>query len=94
MMLLAAVTAMNWLADDATPTPTTDPNFNPDTVTPGTIGFVITLFVAIAAVLLIIDMVRRIRRVNLRAQAKEKVDSEEAAAARAAIGRSKGKKST
>ncbi|QWT23743.1 hypothetical protein KPL76_13815 [Subtercola sp. PAMC28395] len=69
------------LADDSTPSPS--PTFNPDTVTPGTIGFVITLFVAVGAVLLIIDMVRRIRRVNLKQQVKEKLDAEEAAAAAA-----------
>ncbi|TIH37139.1 hypothetical protein D4765_08980 [Subtercola vilae] len=88
-MLYAVSTVQSWaftlLADDTpTPTPTTDPNYNPDTVTPGTIGFVITLFVAVAAVLLIIDMVRRIRRVNLRQQVTEKLDAEAAAAAEAA----------
>ncbi|MEF2978270.1 hypothetical protein [Subtercola sp. YIM 133946] len=84
MMTHLAVTAMLWLADDSTPTPTVDPTYNPDTVTPGIIGFIITLGVALGAVVLIIDMVRRIRRINLRQQAKEKVDAEVAAAAAAA----------
>src|ERR1700710_2225215 len=88
--MLLAVTAFSWLADDSTPTP--DPTFNPDTVTPGIVGFLITLGIALAAVALIIDMVRRIRRVNLRQQAKEKVDAEVAAAAAAGASRSGGSK--
>ncbi|GAA0997125.1 hypothetical protein [Subtercola frigoramans] len=79
---------LGFLADDSTPSPS--PTFNPDTVTPGTIGFVITLFVAVGAVLLIIDMVRRIRRVNLKQQVKEKLDAEEAAAAAGAQRKGKG----
>lgn len=70
-----------WLADDTTPSPAPAPN--PDAVTPGTIGFVVTLGVMVVAVLLIIDMVRRIRRVNMRQQVAEKLDAEEAARAAA-----------
>lgn len=91
-MMSLTVAALTWLADDTTPSP--DPGFNPDTVTPGTIGFVITFFVAVAAVLLIVDMVRRIRRINLRQQVKEKLDAEEAAAAAGARGKGKGKRTT
>lgn len=54
--------------------------FDPDTVTPGVIGFIITFAVAVAAVLLIIDMVRRVRRVNYRQQARDKIAAEQAAA--------------
>lgn len=60
-------------------TPTPSPEFNPDTVTPGFWGFAITLFVAVCVVLLIMDMVRRVRAVNLRAQVKAKLDEEQAA---------------
>ncbi|UFS59864.1 hypothetical protein [Subtercola endophyticus] len=94
MMHVAAAhltTAFLWLADDSTPTPSVAPTPDPDSVTPGILGFVITLGVTLGAVALIIDMVRRIRRVNLRQQAKEKVDAEVAAAA-AAAGRSGGGK--
>ncbi|MCU1481407.1 MAG: hypothetical protein JWQ19_2193 [Subtercola sp.] len=87
-------TAFLWLADDSTPTPSVAPTPDPDSVTPGILGFVITLGVTLGAVVLIIDMVRRIRRVNLRQQAKEKVDAEVAAAAAASSrpgGKGKGK---
>jgi hypothetical protein len=78
-------TTLGWLAE-VTPEPTpssTEPAFNPDTVTPGTIGFIVTLGVMVLAVLLIIDMTRRVRRVNMRAQVTEKLDAEEAARAAA-----------
>ena len=38
--------------------------FDPDTVTPGVWGFVLTFLVMVIVVLLVLDMVRRIRRVN------------------------------
>ena len=67
-----------WLAD---PTPSPTPGEftgNENDVTPGVIGFVATAFIAVAAVLLIIDMTRRIRRVRYRAEAQEKIAAEEA----------------
>ena len=69
-----------WLVA-VTPSPSPTPAFDPTTVTPGWIGFVITFGVALLTVALIIDMIRRTRRVNYRAQANEKLDAEEAAAA-------------
>ena len=39
-----------------------------DLVTPGVWGFVVTFLLVVAVVLLIIDMMRRIRRVTYRAQ--------------------------
>jgi len=67
-----------WLAD---PTPSPTPGEftgNENDVTPGVIGFVATAFIAVAAVLLIIDMTRRIRRVRYRAEAQERIAAEEA----------------
>src|ERR1700712_2261033 len=95
MMHLAAAhltTPFVWLGDHSTPTPSVAPTPDPDSVTPGILGFVITLGVTLGAVVLIIDMVRRIRRVNLRQQAKEKVDAEVAAAAAAGASRPGGSK--
>jgi hypothetical protein len=60
---------------------TTTPD--PDDVTPGIVGFIVTFLVAVAVVLLIIDMVRRIRRVNYREAVKAKLQEEEAARAAA-----------
>jgi hypothetical protein len=52
------------------------PQFDPDTVTPGFVGFIATFGVAAIVILLVIDMVRRIRRVNYRAQVREQLERE------------------
>ena len=69
-----------WTVDEPTPVPTM-PGFNGDEnmVTPGVIGFFLTFAVMVAAVFLIIDMVRRVRRVNYRAEVREKLEAELAA---------------
>lgn len=56
--------------------------FDPNTVTPGVWGFVVTFLVMVAVVLLVLDMVRRIRRTNYRAQVRAQIDAENEAAAR------------
>ncbi len=61
----------------ATPTPSPAPDYNPDTVTPGLVGFGITFLIAVAVVLLIIDMVRRIRRVRYRDEIRHLLDEEQ-----------------
>lgn len=62
----------------ATPNPesTTDPANT--YYSPGTIGFIATFAMAAAAVLLIFDLVRRVRRVRYRAEIQEKLDAETA----------------
>jgi len=65
------------LAETSTPSPTPTPGFDPNSVTPGVIGFVAIFVVALVVVLLIFDMVRRVRRVNYRAQVNEELDAEE-----------------
>jgi hypothetical protein len=67
-------------AESPTPTPTPTPAVNPDLVTPGVVGFVATAFVAIAVILLVWDMMRRIRRGRVRADIREELDAEEQAA--------------
>ncbi len=64
-----------WLT---TPTPSTLPGFegDPNMVTPGVIGFVITFLVAAATVLLVIDMNRRVRRVRYREEIREELQAE------------------
>lgn len=54
-----------------------DEEFDPNTVTPGIWGFVLTFVVMLIVVLLVIDMVRRIRRVNYRAQVREQLEAEQ-----------------
>lgn len=56
---------------------------DPQLVSPGVIGFVATAFVAILTVLLLLDMIRRMRKVNMRADINAKLDAEEAAEAQA-----------
>ena len=63
----------------ATPSPTPTPKIpNADLVTPGVWGFVITLLIAVATILLIWDMMRRVRRARYRAEVNAKLDAEEA----------------
>ena len=56
-----------------TPTPVADDTYN----SPGTIGFLVTFGVAIAAVLLIFDMSRRIRVSRYRSEIREKLAQED-----------------
>jgi hypothetical protein len=44
---------------------------------PGVVGFIATFSMGGAAVLLVIDLVRRVRRVRYRAEIKEKLDLEQ-----------------
>ena len=51
--------------------------FDPNLVTPGLWGFVLTFLVMVVVVLLVLDMVRRIRRVNYRAEVRAQLEAEE-----------------
>jgi hypothetical protein len=79
-LTLLATELVVWTADEPTPMPSV-PGFDgdPNMVTPGVIGFFLTFLVMIGAVLLIIDMVRRVRRVNYRSEIREKLEAELAA---------------
>ena len=76
MITDAVLRAVVW-ATAATPAPTPSGTPSDDQVTPGYVGFLVTFFIAVAVVLLIIDMVRRIRRVRYRAEIAEKLDAEQ-----------------
>ncbi|MEO7349585.1 MAG: hypothetical protein ABIW32_06990 [Terrimesophilobacter sp.] len=58
------------------PTPTPEPDFDLNSVTPGWEGFAITAAVVIVVILLIFDMVRRIRRIRYRAEVRERLAEE------------------
>ncbi|MGB3911190.1 MAG: hypothetical protein WBL06_12030 [Pseudolysinimonas sp.] len=60
-------------------TPGPDGGVDPNTVTPGVAGFVVTILFAAAVIVLVISMARRTRRVIHRAAANERLDAEEAA---------------
>ena len=62
------------LAATPTPMPTVDPSET--WYSPGTIGFIMTFFMAAGAIALIFDMVRRVRRVRYRAEIAEKLAAE------------------
>jgi hypothetical protein len=64
----------------AAPTPTPQPNFDENTVTPGWFGFLAIFLVACAVVLLSIDLVRRVRRVRYRGEIREQLAAERNAA--------------
>ncbi|UVJ40680.1 hypothetical protein [Arthrobacter sp. CJ23] len=63
------------------PTPSLRPGLSEDQVTPGTWGFLLTAFIVVLTTLLIVDMVRRIRRVRYRGQVEEARLAAEAEAA-------------
>ncbi|WP_104138555.1 MULTISPECIES: hypothetical protein [unclassified Cryobacterium] len=58
---------------------TPDPDFDPNTVTPGVVGFLVFFLIALATLLLCLDVVRRIRRTTYRAEIKARLDAEVAA---------------
>lgn len=71
---------MLWQLITATPSPVPSPNVNGNLVTPGVEGFAITAAVMVVVILLIIDMVRRMRRVNYRAEIRQRLEDEANAA--------------
>ncbi|HWH26611.1 MAG TPA: hypothetical protein VNT53_08210 [Pseudolysinimonas sp.] len=56
-----------------TPVPVPPSTVDDNLVTPGVWGFIITFAVVVAVVLLVVDMVRRLRRVNYRAEVLEQI---------------------
>ena len=55
--------------------------FDEDSVTPTWVGFAFTFGIAVAVILLIIDMTRRIRRTRYRAEIRERLEAERASGA-------------
>jgi len=74
--LLAPVYAAATFVMTQTP-PASD--LDPNTVTPGPVGFLAIVLVAGATALLGIDLTRRIRRTNYRAEIKQRLEAEIAA---------------
>lgn len=52
------------------------PQFDPDKVTPGVIGFAAIAVLAVAVIFLVIDMNRRVRRIQFREQVREELAQE------------------
>ncbi|WP_309127892.1 hypothetical protein [Microbacterium sp.] len=68
------------LLGENTPVPTPSMTVDPESVTPGFAGFAMIALIVVVVALLIWDMNRRIRRVRYRAEVREQLDAEEAAA--------------
>lgn len=64
---------------EKTPMPTPTMTVDPESVTPGAIGFAAVALLVVIVVLLIWDMNRRIRRVRYREEVREELDAEQAA---------------
>lgn len=63
-----------WLASSATPMP--EITVNPTSVTPGPWGFGAIVLLTLAVVLLLLDMLRRVRRGRYRSEVREQLDAE------------------
>ncbi|GAB3280702.1 hypothetical protein GCM10027449_21620 [Sinomonas notoginsengisoli] len=59
------------------PEGTLRPGLSEDMITPGTWGFIATAFVVVLTIFLIVDMVRRLRRIRYKAQVEEALASEQ-----------------
>jgi TRAP-type C4-dicarboxylate transport system permease small subunit len=68
-----------WLSQ-ATPSPSAPPPFtgDEDSITPTWVGFAFTFAIAAITLFLIIDMVRRVRRVRYRSEIRERLEEEAA----------------
>lgn len=53
-------------------------SIDPQLVSPGPVGFIAIALVGLVTVLLLVDMVRRMRKVNMRADINAKLDAEAA----------------
>lgn len=62
------------------PTPSPEPTVDPQLVSPGPWGFLAIALLAVAVIVLVWDMMRRIRRGRVRADINEQLDAEERAA--------------
>jgi hypothetical protein len=67
-----------WLSALLAATPSPTPSVDPSNTfySPGTIGFLATFLVAAGAIVLIFDMVRRVRRVRYRGEVSAKLEAE------------------
>ncbi|MFT2708495.1 hypothetical protein [Clavibacter zhangzhiyongii] len=68
--------ALRLAAAVTTPSPTPTAEFDPDTVSPGPVGFIAIFFVAVMVLLLMVDMTRRIRRTRYREEIRGRLEAE------------------
>ena len=75
-MTVLASLAIVWAISTPTPVPAYEGDVN--LITPGVVGFAVTFLIAIATVLLLLDMTRRVRRVRYRSEVREQIAIEQA----------------
>jgi len=78
---MTPLTFIVWLGIQADPSPApTYPAYtgDPNLITPGVVGFIVTFAIAALTVLLLVDMTRRVRRVRYREEINAQLDAEEA----------------
>lgn len=69
--------AVAWALAQPVPSPTLPASTVDEAdVTPGVLGFIAIAFVAIAVVLLVVDMTRRVRRTRYRGEVRERIAAE------------------
>jgi hypothetical protein len=76
-----------WLSALLAATPSPTPSVDPANTfySPGTIGFIATFLVAAGAIVIIFDMVRRIRRVRYRSDIAAKLEAEASSGATSTV---------
>ena len=82
---LLALTAATPKPVGPSPSPTAQ-KFNPNDVTPGTVGFIVTFAMVIVVIFLMLDLVKRIRRITVKGEEAERRAAAEAGRAAAARG--------
>lgn len=75
-MTVFASLVILWAVSTPTPVPAYEGDVN--LITPGVVGFAVTFLIAIATVLLLVDMSRRVRRVRYRSEIREQIAIEQA----------------
>lgn len=72
--MLSVIDALTLMAASV---PTPESTVDPDLVTPGPWGFAAIAFIALAVIVLVWDMLRRVRRGRYRSEIREELDAEE-----------------
>lgn len=75
--------AAHLVSTSVAPTPSPSSTVDPDLVTPGPWGFVVFAFLGVVVILLVWDMLRRVRRARYREEVNAELDAEAEAAAQA-----------
>lgn len=73
-----------WIVAGQAPIPTPSMTVDPESVTPGVVGFAAIALLTLVVIFLLVDMLRRIRRARYRSEIAEELDAEQQMADEAA----------